>query len=182
MKKVTCLLLFVFCACEVFAKKRYLIRKVGDDYDVSPVHHENYIHKPRPYHFGYNIKDEKGNNQYHKEEGNEYNHKKGSYGYTDAYGIYRHVDYIADDKGFRAKIRTNEPGMDNYHPADVYIHAEQPPQHVNSLYHKKPHYPQEPLHHQEEEYEAYLPDAKERVYVPVYSPPGNNGGKEYYVR
>ncbi|GBN25930.1 hypothetical protein AVEN_81282-1, partial [Araneus ventricosus] len=86
--------------------------------------------------------------------------------------------------GFRAKIRTNEPGIDNYHPADVYIHAEQHPQHVNSLYHKKPYYPEEPLHHhQEEEYEAYLPDAKERVaYVPVYSPPGNRNGKEYYVR
>ncbi|CAL1300227.1 unnamed protein product, partial [Larinioides sclopetarius] len=79
-----------------------------------------------------------GNTQYHKEEGNEYNHKKGSYDYTDAYGVYRHVDYIADDKGFRAKIRTDVPGVDNYQPADVYIHAEQPPHHVNSLYHKKP--------------------------------------------
>lgn len=34
----------------------------------------------------------------------------GSYGYTDAYGVYRKVDYVADENGFRATIRSNEPG------------------------------------------------------------------------
>lgn len=39
--------------------------------------------------------------------------KTGSYGYTDSYGIYRQVDYIADKHGFRATIKTNEPGTAN---------------------------------------------------------------------
>ena len=34
----------------------------------------------------------------------------GSYGYTDGHGIYRQVDYVADKNGFRASIKTNEPG------------------------------------------------------------------------
>ncbi|GFT01430.1 cuticle protein 10.9 [Nephila pilipes] len=181
MKKVTCLCLFFFLGCEVFAKKRYLISRVGEEYDVTPIAHQNYVHhKPYPYHFGYNVKDEKGNAHYHKEESDEYNHKKGSYGYTDAYGIYRHVDYIADHEGFRAKIRTNEPGTDNYHPAHVYLNVEHPPLHVNTLYHKKPYHIEEPLLHHEEEYEAYHPNVKERVaYIPVYSPPGNSKNKGY---
>lgn len=37
----------------------------------------------------------------------------GSYGYTDSYGIYRQVDYVADKNGFRATIKTNEPGTAN---------------------------------------------------------------------
>ncbi|GIY74970.1 hypothetical protein CEXT_202451 [Caerostris extrusa] len=134
MKKVTLLCLFLFWGCEVFARKNYIVHPVGEDYDVSSKEHNNYVHKPYPYQFGYNIKDEKGNNQWHKEESDEYNYKKGSYGYTDAYGVYRHVDYIADDKGFRAKIRTNEPGTANYDPADVYIQAEEPPHHISTLY------------------------------------------------
>lgn len=35
---------------------------------------------------------------------------EGTYGYTDSYGIYRQVDYVADKHGFRATIKTNEPG------------------------------------------------------------------------
>ncbi len=37
----------------------------------------------------------------------------GSYGYTDGHGIYRQVDYVADKHGFRATIKTNEPGTSN---------------------------------------------------------------------
>lgn len=44
---------------------------------------------------------------------------KGSYGYKDAWGIYRHVDYIADKYGFRAHIKTNEPGTAPKDPAAV---------------------------------------------------------------
>ena len=39
--------------------------------------------------------------------------KTGSYGYVDSYGIYRQVDYVADKDGFRATIKTNEPGTAN---------------------------------------------------------------------
>ena len=31
--------------------------------------------------------------------------------YTDPLGIFRVVEYIADENGFRASIRTNEPGV-----------------------------------------------------------------------
>ena len=56
-----------------------------------------------------------------QEQGDELGNKKGSYGYIDAYGISRQVDYVADDKGFRAVVKTNEPGTDNQNPADVEI-------------------------------------------------------------
>ncbi|XP_054168626.1 uncharacterized protein LOC128965872 [Oppia nitens] len=56
-----------------------------------------------------------------KEEGDSHGNKKGSYGYTDGHGIYRQVDYVADKNGFRATIKTNEPGTSDQDPADVHI-------------------------------------------------------------
>lgn len=53
--------------------------------------------------------------------------KRGSYGYVDPYGIYRQVEYVADDKGFRAVIKTNEPGTENQSPADIEILSEAAP-------------------------------------------------------
>ena len=38
-------------------------------------------------------------------------------------GIYRHVEYTADELGFRARIKTSEHGMVNENPANVYIDA-----------------------------------------------------------
>lgn len=52
---------------------------------------------------------------------------RGSYGYTDPYGVFRHVDYVADEYGFRAEIKSNEPGMGTTSPANVQIYAEPPP-------------------------------------------------------
>ncbi|PRD33623.1 UNVERIFIED_CONTAM: Cuticle protein 16.8 [Trichonephila clavipes] len=77
---------------------------------------------PQPYGFGYEIKDHLGNQQYRKEHSDG---KKviGSYGYTDAHGIHRLVDYVADEHGFRAKVRTNEPGTANQDPANVRIQS-----------------------------------------------------------
>lgn len=46
---------------------------------------------------------------------------RGTYGFVDADGMHRHVDYEADGGGFRARIRTNEPGMDVPDPADVVL-------------------------------------------------------------
>jgi len=40
---------------------------------------------------------------------------------VDALGLSRIVDYVADDAGYRAAIRTNEPGTANANPADVSI-------------------------------------------------------------
>ncbi|KAF8783150.1 Cuticle protein 16.8 like protein [Argiope bruennichi] len=80
--------------------------------------------KPQPYIFGYEFQDEKGATQSRKEEGDDYGNKRGSYGYRDEHGIYRQVEYIADSHGFRAVVKTNEPGTDNQNPADVQMHSE----------------------------------------------------------
>lgn len=80
-----------------------------------------------PFAWGYDINDGYGGAQYHKETGDEYGKRTGSYGYTDAYGVYRQVDYVADEHGFRATIKTNEPGTANESPADVEMHAYEPP-------------------------------------------------------
>lgn len=47
----------------------------------------------------------------------------GSYTVTNLEGHTRVVDYIADADGFRATIRTNEPGTDNQSPADVTVES-----------------------------------------------------------
>ncbi|XP_035219097.1 uncharacterized protein LOC118192281 isoform X1 [Stegodyphus dumicola] len=84
----------------------------------------SYDDKPQPYIFGYELKDENGATQSRKEQGDDYGNKRGSYGYTDGYGIYRQVDYIADAHGFRAIVKTNEPGTENQDPADVKMLSE----------------------------------------------------------
>ncbi|PRD20897.1 UNVERIFIED_CONTAM: Cuticle protein 16.8 [Trichonephila clavipes] len=86
-----------------------------------------YEEKPQPYSFGYDAKDEYGATLNRKEESDDYGNKRGSYGYTDGYGIYRQVDYVADDKGFRAVIKTNEPGTENQNAADAEIHSDAAP-------------------------------------------------------
>ena len=56
------------------------------------------------------MKDGHGNTQYRHEKSSHPHLVKGSYGYKDKHGIGRSVDYIADEHGFRAHIKTNEPG------------------------------------------------------------------------
>ncbi|XP_075728207.1 uncharacterized protein LOC142769138 [Rhipicephalus microplus] len=75
------------------------------------------LYPPHPYEFGYDTVDEFGNTQYRHETSDVHNNKHGFYGYTDANGIYRRVDYVADSNGFRAHIRTNEPGTTSSAPA-----------------------------------------------------------------
>lgn len=79
---------------------------------------------PKPYQFAYEIKDEFGNENHRQESGNEQGAVQGNYGYTDAYGLFRQVEYTADDYGFKARIKTNEPGTDNQNPADVEVYAD----------------------------------------------------------
>lgn len=88
------------------------------------------IKAPQPHNFNYDVTDEYGNQRYHQETGDGSGRVTGSYGYRDAYGVYRYVDYVADENGFRATIRSNEPGMDNPAPAGVQYALEQPPQNV----------------------------------------------------
>ena len=85
--------------------------------------------QPRePYNFGYDVRDDYGNHQYRKEESDAQGNVRGSYGYTDANGVFRVVDYVADVHGFRASIRSNEPGIGNAQAANILLNAEQPPQ------------------------------------------------------
>jgi len=98
--------------------------------------HASYEHyAPQPYKFGYDVKDGHGSGLNQKEEGDAHGNKVGSYGYTDGYGIYRQVDYVADAHGFRATVKTNEPGTANQNPADVHINSHAAPAaHAGSLY------------------------------------------------
>ncbi|XP_015920816.2 uncharacterized protein [Parasteatoda tepidariorum] len=90
---------------------------------------------PKPYNFDYQARDEQGNMHYRNEQGDQSGAVRGSYGYTDAQGLYRVVDYVADAGGFRANIRTNEPGTDGKEsPADVQLTAEQPPAGIQDRY------------------------------------------------
>ncbi|GFT61098.1 cuticle protein 16.8 [Nephila pilipes] len=61
---------------------------------------------PKPYEFGYSLRDDYGTKQHRKEVANEDGVVTGSYGYLDPDGVYRFVDYVADKDGYRAKLRT----------------------------------------------------------------------------
>ncbi|XP_055936697.1 cuticle protein 10.9-like [Argiope bruennichi] len=80
----------------------------------APVHHA-----PQPYKFGYSVKDKHG--EQHREEVGDGKNVKGSYGFTDDRGVHRQVNYVADHAGFRAEIKTNEPGTANQNPAAVHM-------------------------------------------------------------
>lgn len=56
-----------------------------------------------------------------QEQGDAAGNKVGSYAYVDAHGISRQVDYVADAQGFRAVVKTNEPGTESQNPADVEL-------------------------------------------------------------
>lgn len=75
------------------------------EYSAAP------LGQAEPFAFDFNTQDSKGNGQYRKEESDKNGVVRGSYGYTGADGIYRHVEYVADQNGFRANIKSNEPGL-----------------------------------------------------------------------
>ncbi|PRD30112.1 UNVERIFIED_CONTAM: Cuticle protein 16.8 [Trichonephila clavipes] len=78
---------------------------------------------PQPYQFGYDSNDEYGNTAYRKEAGDANGRVQGSYGYKDAQGIERIVEYVADENGYRAQVKTNEPGTESKSPADIELYA-----------------------------------------------------------
>ncbi|GFR07699.1 cuticle protein 16.8 [Trichonephila clavata] len=86
----------------------------------QPVHH----HAPQPYKFGYSVKDKHG--EQHREEAGDGHAVRGSYGFSDARGIHRQVNYVADHAGFRAQVKTNEPGTANQNPAAVHLISDAP--------------------------------------------------------
>nr|XP_015914674.1 glycine-rich cell wall structural protein-like [Parasteatoda tepidariorum] len=78
----------------------------------------------QPYKFGYSVKDHHG--EQHREESGTGGHVTGSYGFTDARGVHRQVNYVADHGGFRAEVKTNEPGTANQNPAAVHLVSSAP--------------------------------------------------------
>lgn len=69
---------------------------------------------------GYDIVDEYGNANSRRESGDSAGNKYGSYTINLADGRQRVVEYKADKYGFRAVVKSNEPGTDaSQDPADV---------------------------------------------------------------
>ena len=90
---------------------------------------------PKPYGFGYEAPDEMGNTHFRQEQGDASGNVQGSYGYRDQQGLYRQVQYMANEGGFKASIKTNEPGVDDKeNPADVSIYAQPPPAGIQEKY------------------------------------------------
>ncbi|PRD20977.1 UNVERIFIED_CONTAM: Cuticle protein 16.8 [Trichonephila clavipes] len=79
--------------------------------------------RPQPFDFGYETNDNYGTTTFRKENGDGHGRVQGSYGYKDLNGIERVVEYVADEHGYRADIKTNEPGTESQNPANVVLHA-----------------------------------------------------------
>lgn len=92
---------------------------------------------PRPYDFEYSATDEQGTTSTRKES-SDGRTVQGSYSYVDPDGLTRVVDYTADENGFRATVRTNEPGTAKNEeigdPADTTWEVQAPPQAVLDRY------------------------------------------------
>lgn len=83
---------------------------------------EPYSYNYDPYSYGYDVEDNYGNKQWKQERSSHPHEVHGSYGYRDMNGVYREVTYVADKNGFRANIKTNEPGVKvTRDPANVNI-------------------------------------------------------------
>ncbi|KAG8191059.1 hypothetical protein JTE90_008374 [Oedothorax gibbosus] len=72
------------------------------------------------YRFSYSVTNNEGE-QFRKEGTDELGRVIGSYGLTHADGTQRVVDYVADKDGFRASVRSNEPGVAGAEPAGAPI-------------------------------------------------------------
>ncbi|XP_054717404.1 cuticle protein 16.8-like [Uloborus diversus] len=115
----------VLVAMATIAAAQYGHHYPAHGYGHEYAGHHDY-HSPQPYDYGYDVKDDYGNKQFRKETGDGKGGVKGSYGYVDAHGIHRTVDYVADHHGFRASVKTNEPGTANQNPAAVGVHSAAP--------------------------------------------------------
>ncbi|PRD28643.1 UNVERIFIED_CONTAM: Adult-specific rigid cuticular protein 15.7 [Trichonephila clavipes] len=73
------------------------------------------------YAFSYGIKDGLGAANSRSEVGDAHGNKKGSYTIADIDGRARRVDYVADGQGFRATVKTKEPGTAASAPAAALI-------------------------------------------------------------
>ncbi|XP_018497421.1 uncharacterized protein LOC108865162 [Galendromus occidentalis] len=77
---------------------------------------------PTPYAFEYSVQDGEGGHS-RQERGDGNGRVTGSYTIQLADGRSRIVEYIADEGGYRANIRTNEFGTESQSPADVGLQS-----------------------------------------------------------
>ncbi|KAF8771135.1 cuticle protein 10.9-like [Argiope bruennichi] len=82
---------------------------------------------PQPYGFGYEFGDGLGMTQHRSETADTAGIVRGRYGFRDPQGLYRNVEYIADSNGYRAVIRSNEPGAASQNTADAVFIVQPPP-------------------------------------------------------
>ncbi|GFQ79012.1 uncharacterized protein TNCT_433891 [Trichonephila clavata] len=78
---------------------------------------------PIPYNFEFDTRDENGTTLFRRESQDRSGKVEGRYGYKDMFGTERIVEYIADENGYRAKIKTNEPGIAKKNSAGVEFYA-----------------------------------------------------------
>ena len=90
--------------------------------------------QPRAYSFSYDTEHDDGSSQKREENGDANGVVRGSYSYRDPDGLFRVVEYIADENGYRANVRTNEPGMAPSDPANVALEVEPTPEAVLQKY------------------------------------------------
>ncbi|KAM7300512.1 uncharacterized protein ISCGN_016124 [Ixodes scapularis] len=107
---------------------------------VDAGYEDQEVYAPQPYQFGYETQDEYGNRQSRHEQDAGNGVKTGSYGYRDAYGLFRQVQYVADSGGFRAWVKTNEPGTQDSAPAAAKIESQQPHPSALAAAHTAAHY------------------------------------------
>ncbi|KAG8201762.1 hypothetical protein JTE90_012821 [Oedothorax gibbosus] len=94
------------------------------DFQSNPYYDES----PKPYSFSYSAPLEDGVGQSSRTESGDANGRvQGSYTINNDEGHYRIVEYVADENGFRANVRTNEPGTESKSPADVVFVSEAGP-------------------------------------------------------
>ncbi|GIY00525.1 uncharacterized protein CEXT_789631 [Caerostris extrusa] len=80
---------------------------------------------PIPYSFNYLSEAEDGSSS-HQETGDGAGNVQGSYTLLGLDGLKRVVEYTAGSDGFKAIVRTNEPGTDNSSPANVVFESTAP--------------------------------------------------------
>ncbi|XP_076373962.1 adult-specific rigid cuticular protein 15.7-like [Tachypleus tridentatus] len=78
------------------------------------------------YAFNYDIVDPLGATNGRWEAGDGYGNKRGAYSLNDIDGRARRVEYVADGAGFRAVVKTNEPGTAASAPAAAVVASSQP--------------------------------------------------------
>lgn len=88
---------------------------------------------PIPYNFEFDTRDENGTTLFRRESKDGSGKVEGRYGYKDMFGTERIVEYVADENGYRAKIKTNEPGIEKKNSAGVeFFSGQESKRYVNA--------------------------------------------------